>query len=303
MGEVELVVAGDEWDFVSFEEDPAVGLTASAPEGWLTKSDSAEWTTDYAPLSAGIFGYNHFSAFCRKTFTVTRLSEIKELTMEIIYDENPTVYLNGEVIWSAEGYHDQGYVTVDLTDKLSLLKEGENTICVSFSNVLGGSTMDLVLKASDTVKLFTEEGYVIAGSATCQGFMSFGAINDPMNVTDGDQSSVCGSGWNADVEQSITVTFKAGIKVTNIQLWCKNEGTTSHEDGFTRGTYDVYLINGETETKVNTEPVSARTIDDGGASIDLEGVEATGIKVVITSWQGTNWACLADVMVMGEAIA
>jgi hypothetical protein len=77
---------------------------------------------------------------------------------------------------------------------------------------------------------------------------------------------------------------------------CKDEGTTTHADGITRGTYDIYLLNGSTQTKVGS--VLARTEGDGGATLTLsEGVEATGIKVVITSWDGDCWACLADVMV------
>ena len=303
VGPVDLVVKGDGWEYLAYEESGS-GLTATAPSGWLDKTDSAAWTTGTAPFNGDTFGYACFSAYLRKTFTLENAEDLKELTMQIIYDENPTVYLNGQLLWSAEGYFDSGYVAVNLNDKLSLLKEGENVLCVTFSNVYGGSTFDMALTCSDISIVVDEDGHVVAEDATCQGIASVGLVNDAKNVLDGDANTVCGYGWDASIEQSITVTFKETVLVDSVYLQCKNEGTTTHNDGITRGTYDVYLICGDTQTKINSAPVLARTDVDGGATVTLDaGVEATGIKIVITSWQGSAWACLADVIVSGREIA
>ena len=306
----ELLELESEWEFIVYEETDT--LTATAPEGWLDGSDSAEWTEGYAPfagqggngMAVTFFDYANFSAYLRTTFTVEDLSSVKELELNVIYDENPTIYLNGAEIWSADGYQDKDYVTYNISDSISLLKEGENTVCVEFSNVYGGSIFDAYITGYDKITVVDEDGYVQFSGATSEGFVSFGGINDPTNVLDGDQSTVCGSGWNPDVTQSITATFKGAVKVTEVYVQCKNEGTTSHEDGMTRGSYDIYLINGDTETKINEEPVPALTIDDGGYTITLdEATEATGVKIVITDWLGTNWACLADVIVTADVPA
>lgn len=297
-GEMPLVQKGDDWEYLVFEENPSAGLLSSAPVGWLNKTDSATWSSGNAPFSGGSFGPLNFSAYLRTTFTVENANAMKELTMAVIYDENPSIYLNGQLIWSAEGYHDSGYITVDLSDKLSFLKEGENILCVTFSNVYGGSIFDMELICSDKERVVDGDGMVLFSGASSQGFTAFGGVNDPSNVLDGDPDTVCGSGFDAGVEQSVTITFKGTVSVNSVYVQCKNEGTTSHADGITRGTYDIYLLSGSSMTKINNASVLARTKEDGGATVVLaEGVEATGIKVVITSWDGDCWACLADVMV------
>ena len=296
-----LIVKGDSWEYLVYSESYNSTLTATPPAGWLTGSDGAVWQQGSAPLGDVTFGMTFFSAFVRKTFTVSDLSSVKELIMQIKYDENPTVYLNGQVIWSAADYYDAGYITVDLSDKISLLKEGENILCVSFSNVYGGTVLDLSLTCTDGSALVDSQGKVILSGASCAGFTDFGSVNLPENVLDGDQSTVCGSNFDAGTEQSVTVTFKGEVTVTDIYLQCKDEGTTSYSDGISRGSYDIYLINGSTVTKVGS--VLARTEEDGGATLTLqEGVEATGVKIVITSWQGDCWACVADVIVSGTAL-
>jgi hypothetical protein len=297
-----LAVKGDEWQYLVYPEGYESALTGAPPAGWLTGSDSATWQTGSAPFTDVTFGQTFFSAFLRKTVILSEPSSLKEMVLQIKYDENPTVYLNGQLLWSAEGYYDAGYITVDLSDKISLLKEGENILCVSFSNVYGGTVLDLSLVCSSEETVVDGAGNVLFEGAESAGFVYFGAVNAPENVLDGDQSTVCGSNFDAGTEQSVTVTFKGEVTVTDIYLQCKEEGTTSHADGITRGSYDVYLLSGSTFTKVGS--VLARTEKDGGATLTLqEGVKATGVKIVITSWQGDCWACVADVSVKGEAIS
>lgn len=296
-----VIEKASEWDYLIYEESTD-GLTSEEPEGWLDGTDSEDWDTDFAPFSAPtytyseantVFDYQYFSAFLRKTFTISDASKVCELKMSIIYDENPTVYINGTEVWSTTGYYDKGYIEVPLNDCISVLNDGENTICVKFSNINGGTVMDLSLSVDDNLVLADEEGYLIAESVTNAGFVNFGAINAPTNVLDMDQNTCTGSNFNADIEQSVTITFKATAYIDEVFLQCKDEGTTTNEDG-TRGTYDIYAILGDEVTLI-AENVPAVTGTDGGYTVTLDNeVKADAIKVVITSWQGDCWACVAD---------
>ena len=308
---LELISKASEWETLVVEEDTSVGLVAEAPEGWLDGSDSAEWTTAQAPFSAKNwakdivntkFDCQYFSAFLRTTFTVEYAAEVNALTMSVIYDEDPVVYINGVEVWGATGYKDSSYTTVDLTSAKSALKDGENTVCVFFCNVNGGALFDMSLSASvGELDLIDSEGKAIVQSVTTTGFANFGAINAPENVLDMNQSTVTGSGFNSAVEQSVTLNFRGAVAVSEIFVQCKDEGTTTNADG-TRGTYDIYCCKGGVEEKVGT--LNAVTGTDGGATLTLSApVEADSVKIVITSWQGDCWACVADVSVSATEIA
>ena len=293
----DVVEKGSMWDYIVYD-----GSGIAAPDGWLDGTDNAEWIEGQAPF-AGLYytsatantqmPYYQFSAFMRQTFTISDVSEVCELKMSVIYDEDPTVYINGTAVWSAQGYKDNEYTEVNLSEYIGLLKDGENVICVEFYNDMGGALMDLSLSVDDTLVVADEEGYLLANKVTTSGFMNFGSVNAPENVLDMDQNSCTGSGFNADVEQSVTLTFKAPVYVDEVFVQCKDEGTTTNEDG-TRGTYDVYAILGDEVTLI-AEGIPAVTGTDGGYTVTLDkAVQADAIKVVITSWQGDCWACVAD---------
>ena len=144
------------------------------------------------------------------------------------------------------------------------------------------------------------QGYILNMTATSSGFAGFGDINKPENVLDGSQSTVCGSGYDAGVEQSVTVTFPYKEKIKEIFVQCKDEGTTTNADG-SRGTYDIYtVLNGKTVKVASNIPAVTGT--NGGYTVSFDTpVQAQGVKVVITSWQGSNWACVADIKVRADA--
>ena len=137
-----------------------------------------------------------------------------------------------------------------------------------------------------------EQGIIT--EATKSGFADFGDYwNGVNNMLDMNQNTVSGSGFDANVEQYFTFRFAAPVDLLGIFVQCKDEGTTTNEDG-SRGTYDLYAIaeDGD-ETKLGE--LKAVTGTDGGAQFDLsEPVRAAGYKIVITSWQGDCWACVAD---------
>lgn len=154
----------------------------------------------------------------------------------------------------------------------------------------------LLLMSVMIVPSFAESKEIAISEVTAQGFLNFGPINAPENVLDGNQDTVTGSGFNADVEQSVTLQFSAATNVKSVFIQCKDEGNTTNDDG-TRGTYDIYAIVGGNATKIASD-VPAVTGTDGGKTVELSTpVKADAIKVVITSWQGDCWACVADLKV------
>ncbi|MBQ8216154.1 MAG: discoidin domain-containing protein, partial [Clostridia bacterium] len=287
--DVTLIAKGSEWEYLAYED-----ATTAAPEGWLTGEDTAEWSTGTAPFGEGRttdFGYANYVAYLRTTFTVEDASAYAALTLSIIYDEDPVVYLNGTEIMSATGYKDSAYT--DFVVDASLLVDGENIVCVKFSEAYGGSLLDLALTAKDSV--INSDGSIVTAGATKEGFADFGGTNAATNVLDGDNSSCCGSGWNAGTTQAVTVIFAAPVMLDKVTVSCKNEGAPA-EGAW--GTYDVYAVDGETETKIGT--VDAYP---DGRSVELaEAVKASAVKVVITSWNGSAWAAIADIWAYGSAI-
>ncbi|MBE6543033.1 MAG: hypothetical protein E7675_01395, partial [Ruminococcaceae bacterium] len=199
--ETELVAKGSEWSYVYYElvegEEPT-----PAPEGWTTGTDADTWEVGATPFAGAAYTSpnaqtvltSSFEAYLVKTFTVEDASAVKVLTLSVIYDEDPVVYINGTEVWSTGGYNDKAYTSVDLSDKTDLLKDGENVIAVSFRNAIngGGALMDLGLTCDTEVKYINDDGTVIASGATSEGFASFGGINAPTNVLDGDNGSCCG---------------------------------------------------------------------------------------------------------------
>lgn len=158
------------------------------------------------------FGYANYVAYLRTTFTVEDASAYAALTLSIIYDEDPVVYLNGTEIMSATGYKDSAYT--DFVVDASLLVDGENIVCVKFSEAMGGSLLDLALTAKDSV--INSDGSIVTAGATKKGFAYFGDINAATNVLDGDNNSCCGSGWNADTTQAVTVIFGLPLCLTRL---------------------------------------------------------------------------------------
>ena len=189
-----------------------------------------------------------------------------------------------------------------LTPDTPLPAESVKVRITSWTGDQWACVADLRVKANgDTPSApkYDSQGHILNMTATRSGFDSFGDINKPENVLDGDQNTVCGSGFSAGTEQSVTVSFGTERTVAKVFVQCKNEGTTTNSDG-TRGTYDIYVLSGGTATRV-AQSVPAVTGTDGGYLCTLNTPTAgTAVKVVITSWQGNCWACVADIAVYAE---
>ena len=89
----------------------------------------------------------------RRHFQLTagQLDQALEGTIELScsYDENPKVYLNGTLIWQADGWNDNNYAHCQLTDaQKQLLREGDNVVAVSLMAGYGGGHIDLGLAST-----------------------------------------------------------------------------------------------------------------------------------------------------------
>lgn len=298
--ETTLVEKGSEWQVLTYDNSDA-----TAPEGWQNGAGEG-WEAMNAPICGEWYsgGHNHngmehtlvtgtHKTYMRKTFTVADASAYSSLLLNIIYDEDPTVYINGEQVFTATGYHDSSYVDSPVAP--TVLKDGENTICVEFTNAPsgGGSMLDLALVANDSC--INDDGSVIISGTACSPTIPYVGNNAPSNVLDGNTNTVCGYGWNPNEEMSVTLTFLAPVLLDKVTVDCKKEGDPA-EGAW--GTYEIFALNGETATSIGSVDAYPE-----GRSIELaEGVEATGVKVVITSWNGSAWACVADIMAYGSEI-
>ena len=262
-----------QWEYIKTAVDTA------APEGWTTGEDSStDWVTGTLPLS---FGYDHFECYARTSFDLTDAASISVMKMDVKWDEDAIMYLNGEQIWSASGYRDHAFLEVDLSEHTDKLANGENILSVQFRNVNGGSLLDLSMEISSS--LVDSNGYLYASGATCYN-VGFGGAE---NVLDWDNNSCCGDG--PDTGNIVIVHYEDTRTIGEVFISCKNEGAP--EGGGAWGTYDLYAICNGIETKI----ASGVEAWADGVTVTLNGAyNADSIKAVITSWNGSKWSNIAD---------
>lgn len=123
--------------------------------------DESEWIYGYGPLSNSPdqfrttdWGSQVQPLLVRRHFTLTadQLASIadKTLTLTCSYDENPKVYLNKTLIWSASGWNDNDYARYTLTaTQKRLLREGDNVLSVSLQQGNGGGHIDYGLSITE----------------------------------------------------------------------------------------------------------------------------------------------------------
>lgn len=122
------------------------GITASDPEGWyLENFNDSSWKSDKNSFTG--WGTDNQKIWVRKKFDISQdiISKINDYRMilNIIYDESPTVYLNGTAIYSAKA-HTDSYKRELVSDNVrNLLKAGTNTIAIVAENTTGGSSIDV----------------------------------------------------------------------------------------------------------------------------------------------------------------
>lgn len=308
-GEEELIAKGSEWKYIAtelFEGDEP----AEAPAGWTTNTDTATWETGAAPFAGASYTsasaqtvlYSSFKAYLKQTFTLDDASEVWALALSITYDQDPVIYINGTQVWSASAHYDKAYTSVDLSEYISVLKDGENTLAIEFWNPIngGGALMDAGLTAS-----IGKPDAVSGGKAVIKSTDSFGsdgnekhnpwgAIGGEVNLYDGDQNTVWG--WGFEENMGIIANFFETVNVKGINLLTKDEGSMAG-DTSSHGTYKI-------EAWVDGAWVEIGTADAliEGDKVDVD-VKTDKVKITITSWTNTNWASIAELSFDAEKVS
>ena len=130
--EVKVVVSGQKWQWLAWNDALFSDGTATIPAGALTGTDSETWNEGNAPFGEGKttdmgFPFDYYAKYAsllRTTFDLADTDSATVLKLFIKYDENPTVYLNGEVVYAVNEpgkYIDSRFVEVDLSEHLDKL--------------------------------------------------------------------------------------------------------------------------------------------------------------------------------------
>ena len=124
-------------------------------------TNEEDWVMGDGPLSnsndkflSTYWGSTRLPLLVRRHFTLSaaELSNITESTLELTcsYDENPKIYLNGNLIWQKNGWNDNDYAHYTLTkEQKMLLKEGDNVLAVSLMAGGGGGHIDYGLSITE----------------------------------------------------------------------------------------------------------------------------------------------------------
>lgn len=310
--DLKLIKEKDEWEYFYFTTDAdknaELGIDwDSYPEGWYAPSfDRSDWLSGngfFVGANWPKAGYStkinvtqdyELHAGFAKTFTLTDASAVTSLTMGIMYDENPTVYLNGTPIFTASGFKDSNYVEVNLNSYKSLLVDGENVVTASMMNAVngGGFLFAMTLTAGvEPLELYDASGKAIIDSASSNWAWASIDLGSANNIFDDDPGSCCGAFFTAD--NYIIANFRGDVELNYIEIESKAEGSTTDEGGI-YGYYDIYALEQGTYVKI-AENVPSYTTALGGEIIKLpETVTTSSLKIVVTSWQGDNWANVCE---------
>lgn len=239
------------------EYDDSLWRTGSAPFGGFSNCQTS-WTGDDSDI------------WLRRTFTVDNLQNIKKMKMslDIFYDEDPTVYINGKEVFNASGYLTQ-YKTYDLLQEFtSYLKKGENTIAIHAHNSYGGLFIDVGLSMkSPSAEPFSLESTDVIGMRMKRYF--------PLSYLVLTGSTVSGTNW-------------IGNSTNNYTNWISSMSQCEILKPYAYGSHKSNIIRKLRSGHGNLTDTEIRTI---AAWIDL-GVPAYGTYDANNAWDGNaiRWA-------------
>ena len=85
----------------------------------------------------------------RKKVTLD-VQDLSSLTFELIYDEDPVIYINGTEVYRTTGWHDGSFKDITATiDKTTLNLQGDNEIAIHFVPGGGGSCLDFSIYCTE----------------------------------------------------------------------------------------------------------------------------------------------------------
>lgn len=130
------IAVAESKDWASVEEDESDWIEGVGP---FSNDQNMFYTTEWPSQVRPILIRRHF------TLDSETIESINTGNMQLScsYDENPKVYLNGKLIWSATGWNDNNYAQYSLTEEdKQLLREGDNVLAVSLTQGGGGGHID-----------------------------------------------------------------------------------------------------------------------------------------------------------------
>lgn len=129
-------------EWYALDEDESDWVSGVGP---FSNDENKFYITEWASQVRPILVRRHFNL----SADVIDAIDESDLTLLCSYDENPKIWLNGTLIWSAGGWNDNNYAEVKLSaDHKKLLREGDNVLAVSVMQGGGGGHIDYGLRLS-----------------------------------------------------------------------------------------------------------------------------------------------------------
>lgn len=153
-------IADGEWPckyyFLNYNNDISV---AEQAKWYALDEDESDWISGVGPFSndenmffTTVWPSQVKPILIRRHFELTEedFASINEMSLHFTcsYDENPKVWLNETLLWTASGWNDNNYADYTLAERYKeLLRKGDNVLCVSLSQGGGGGHIDYGLNA------------------------------------------------------------------------------------------------------------------------------------------------------------
>ncbi|WP_242916437.1 glutaminase family protein [Pontibacter liquoris] len=234
--------------------------TAPAP-GWMNPQyDDSSWKTGSAPIgddpAKAKTRWKSEDIWVRRTFSFDQ-PDFEKLYLKLRHDDNVEVYLNGEQIYTRNGWNNE-FEFIPLHQALvNNLKKGKNVLAIHCANTAGGQWLDagLLTDAPDQQKR-----PVLTGLQK----------SVQLNATQTIYNYVCGS-------VDVTVTFTSPLLLQDLELLARPVSYVSFKaKSNDKAKHDVQLYFGaSTNVAVNTQEqeVTAQQYTAGKLAILKAGTQ------------------------------
>ncbi len=138
---------GDNSEIELFEEYGWASLEENENEAEFYEQGQGPFSVDPSLFDVSYWESTAYPILVRRHFNLTaddiaNLDKFDYLAL-CSYDENPKMWLNGELIWQHDGWNDNNYERIILTpEQKNLLREGDNVLSVSLTSGGGGGHID-----------------------------------------------------------------------------------------------------------------------------------------------------------------
>lgn len=261
------ILGKDEPSYQSFvptsDERPySVKYTEQAPNGdWMQAAyDDKGWKIAAAPFgdepSKGGTPWKSHDLWTRRTFDAGNVANA-DLFLKISHDDNITVYLNGEQIYSLKGWLNKYvYIAIPEAAKQKLKAKG-NVLAIHIENTAGGAFLDAGIArlmpppAGQNIEKAVQTGVNINATQTIYTF-------------------TCGK---ADV----TLTFTSPLLMDDLQLLSRPVSYITYQvaanDNATHAVQVYFGASSDISVNVPSQPVTASKYTNGSLSVLKAGTK------------------------------